>query len=101
MDLALSSLESLLTGQRVKGSGGIQGWGLLEDLACAAEGSQSFWVKWYLAQNIPVRKLLLAFREAQTRASEMSQWVEVLASKPGDMSAIPDTHTVEGENWLL
>lgn len=32
--------------------------------------------------------------------NEMAQWVKVLASKPVDLSSIPKTHAVEGENQL-
>jgi hypothetical protein len=30
-------------------------------------------------------------------AGEMAHQVKALAAKPGDMSLIPETHTVEGE----
>lgn len=32
--------------------------------------------------------------------NEMAQWVKVLASKPGDLSSIPKTHVMGGENQL-
>ena len=31
----------------------------------------------------------------------MAQWVKGLATKPDDLSSIPGTHTMEGENWFL
>lgn len=34
-------------------------------------------------------------------ASEMGQWVEVLAAKFDDLSSIPRTYMVERENGLL
>lgn len=36
-----------------------------------------------------------------TKALKMPQQVKVLTAKPGDMSSIPVTHTVEGENGQL
>lgn len=36
-----------------------------------------------------------------TGAGEISQWVETLDNKPGDLSLIPRTDKVEGEIWLL
>lgn len=32
------------------------------------------------------------------RAAEMAQWLEALATKSEDLSSIPGTHGVEGEN---
>ena len=37
-------------------------------------------------------------REMGYGAGEMAQWVEVLAAVPGNLSQIPETHVVEGEN---
>ena len=31
----------------------------------------------------------------------MAQWMRVLTTKPGNLSSIPRTHMVEGENRLL
>ena len=31
----------------------------------------------------------------------MVQWTRELAAKPNDLSSIPGTHVVEGENWFL
>ena len=35
------------------------------------------------------------------RAGKMAQWMRVLTTKPGNLSSIPRTHMVEGENRLL
>lgn len=35
------------------------------------------------------------------RSSEMAQWVKAGTSKPGDLSSIPGTHMMGGENHLL
>lgn len=30
----------------------------------------------------------------------MAQWVKVLAAMPDDLSSVPGTRMIEGENWL-
>jgi hypothetical protein len=34
-------------------------------------------------------------------ASEMAQWVRVIAAKPDDLSSIPEPHVLERKNPLL
>lgn len=34
-------------------------------------------------------------------AREMTQWVKVLAIKPGNLSEIPGTHSLDRKNWLI
>lgn len=34
----------------------------------------------------------------KTQAGEMAQWVEVIATKPGELVLILGAHVVEGEN---
>lgn len=36
-----------------------------------------------------------------TRAFEVTQWVKVLAARPGELNLIPGTDVEEGENRFL
>lgn len=37
----------------------------------------------------------------QPRATEMTQWVKVLAIKPDNLNEIPGTHSLDRKNWLI
>lgn len=39
--------------------------------------------------------------EKEPRTSEMAQWVKGLADKPNELSSVPKTHMVEGDNCSM
>lgn len=40
----------------------------------------------------------ITFKEKESGASEVAQWIKGLATKPEDLSSIPGSHIEEGEN---
>lgn len=46
------------------------------------------------------RNRLTHWIKYKIQANKMSQWVKVLATEPDNLSLIPRTHTVKGENQL-